>query len=126
MARLRDSKDWSGRVCPARSEPWKIRSFTRHHELLIGATGSLTAENLSSGVIVSLVRNWTLGLRDWIATNGPGWVFKILLLAAILFVFRLLSRVTREVARKAIRSSKLKFTRLLRDMIVSARATSSW
>jgi small conductance mechanosensitive channel len=93
-------------------------------ELLIAAQGHLTTDILDTGVVVSLVRNWMTGIRNWITDHGPGWLFKILLLVAILFVFRMLSKVVREVTRKAISSSKLNFTKLLREMIVSSAGSA--
>jgi small conductance mechanosensitive channel len=92
---------------------------TEHAELLIEATGHLTTDVLDAGVVVSLVRNWIRGTGNWISANGPGMVFKLILLLVILFVFNILGRLAGEITRKAIGASKLNFTQLLSEMVVS-------
>jgi small conductance mechanosensitive channel len=92
----------------------------KHTEVLIAATGSLTTDVLDTGVVVRLFRRWMGDLLNWFSANGPGFVFKALLLLVILLAARLAARIVREVTRKAITASKLNFTKLLREMVIAA------
>jgi small conductance mechanosensitive channel len=46
-------------------------------------------------------------------------IFNVILFLIILFIFRVLSRLTRRVVRKAVSNSRLKFSQLLQKMFVS-------
>ncbi len=89
---------------------------------LIKATGQVTTDILDTRVAFRLFREWLSRLRTWAIENGPGLLFKTLLFILILFVFRLLSRLAREVVRKAVSTSRLKFSQLLQDMFISSAA----
>jgi small conductance mechanosensitive channel len=90
-----------------------------YRKVLIQSTGEITADILDSDVALGLLRHWLSSLEDWLVDRGPGLVFKILVFVLILFVFHLLSRLTRRVVASAVQASKLDFSQLLQKMFVS-------
>jgi small conductance mechanosensitive channel len=92
---------------------------TDHQKLLIETTGDISTGLLDKAVAVGLLQQWTDDLKNWVAENGPHWFFKSLLLLLILFVFRVLARVTRKVVQRSLDASKLDLSQLLRSMIVA-------
>jgi small conductance mechanosensitive channel len=93
---------------------------TRDHQtLLIEATGQVSTHILDRGVAIDLFQQWLSRLRQWAIDSGPGLLFKALLFILIVFVFHLLSRLAREVVRKAVTTSRLRFSLLLQNMFIS-------
>ena len=92
---------------------------TEYQKLLIQVTGQITTDILDTKVAVSLIGQWLGGLRDWAVANGPRVIFNTFLFVLILFIFRVMSRLTRKVVRKAVSNSRLQFSQLLQKMFVS-------
>jgi small conductance mechanosensitive channel len=92
---------------------------TEYQHLLIQATGQITTDILDTKVAVSLIGQWLGGLRDWALDNGPTLIFNVFLFGLILFIFRLLSRLTRKLVTKAVSSSRLQFSQLMQKMFIS-------
>ena len=90
-----------------------------YRQLLFEVTGEITTGLMSRDVLAGLLSTWTGNAVDWVTTNGPGIFFKIVLFVLILVVFRLLSRLSRKVVRKAIQSSSLKVSQLLERTALS-------
>jgi len=86
--------------------------------LLIQATGQITTDILDTKVAVGLFGQWLSGLRDWAIASGPLLIFKVFLFVLILFIFRMLSRLTRKVVAKAVSTSRLNFSQLLQKMFI--------
>jgi small conductance mechanosensitive channel len=84
-----------------------------YRQLLFEVTGEITTGLLSGDVLAGLFSTWTGNAIDWVTTNGPGIFFKTVLFLLILLVFRVLSRFSRKVVRKAIQTSSLKVSQLL-------------
>jgi small conductance mechanosensitive channel len=74
---------------------------------------------MSGDVIAGLLSTWAGNTIDWITTNGPKIFFKTVLFLLILLVFRVLSRISRKVVRKAIQTSSLKVSQLLERTALS-------
>jgi small conductance mechanosensitive channel len=90
-----------------------------YRQLLFEVTGEITTDLLSGEVLGGLLSTWTGNVVDWLTDNGPRIFFKTLLFVLILLVFRLLSRVSRKVVRKAIQTSSLKVSKLLERTALS-------
>jgi small conductance mechanosensitive channel len=58
-------------------------------------------------------------IKDWAVESGPQLFFKVLVFVLILFVFRLLARLTRKVVSRGVSASKLQFSQLLQEMFIS-------
>jgi small conductance mechanosensitive channel len=86
---------------------------------LVTATSDISTGLTDTGVAVTLLSRAWDGFVNWISEKGPAFVIKLLLFLAILFAFYFLTRVLRKGAEKALDSSKLNVSRLLRRMIIS-------
>ncbi len=91
----------------------------RYTQLLIQATGDITGDIFDTEVAFGLLQQWMDDLKRWAIDNGPRMIFKVLLFALILVVFKILARFTRKVVRMSMASSKLRFSQLLQNMFVS-------
>jgi small conductance mechanosensitive channel len=92
---------------------------SEYRQLLFEVTGEITTGLFSRQVITGLTRQWAGNARDWVAQNGPGVAFKIVLFLLILLVFRILSKIARKIVAKAIRSSTLQVSQLLERTALS-------
>ena len=90
-----------------------------YRQLLFEATGEITIGLMSRDVITGVLSTWTRNAGNWITTNGPKIFFKTVLFFLILLVFRVFSRISRKVIRKAIRASSLKVSQLLERTALS-------
>jgi small conductance mechanosensitive channel len=93
-----------------------------YQKLMIESSGQISADILDTDVALGLLQQWLAGLKDWAIESGPQLFFKTLVFLAILSVFRILARLTRRVVGRAVSSSKLQFSQLLREMFVSVSA----
>jgi len=85
--------------------------------VLVQATGSLTTDVLDTQVALGLARRWAGQIKDWALDNGPNLMFRLLVLLAILLVFRILAGVARKVVKKGVARSNLSL--LFQKTIVS-------
>jgi len=92
---------------------------SEYQQLLIEATGEITTDILDTQVALGLFQRWLIRLKDWVVESGPGLIFQAIVFVFILFVFHLLSRLTRKIVRRAVSTSKLGFSQLLQKMFVS-------
>ncbi len=90
-----------------------------YQQLLIERTGRIDGGLLDFEVASRLLRSATDRLRDWAAENAAGVVTRILFFFAILFVFRILSRVAGRLVERSISSSRLQLSQLLQNMFIS-------
>jgi small conductance mechanosensitive channel len=81
--------------------------------LLITVRG-IDASTLDAGALASLAESWLDTTKTWLVDNGPGLIVRILAFLLVLLVFKLLASVGGSLAAKALSSSRLKITDLLR------------
>jgi small conductance mechanosensitive channel len=86
---------------------------------LVSATSDITTGLTDTGVAVTLLSRAKDRFVNWISENGPGFLVKLLLFTAVLVFFYFVTRVLRKALGKALESSKLNISQLLRRMIVS-------
>lgn len=89
-----------------------------YQQLLLRATGQVTADLLDQRVARTLIEQWLGSARAWVRENGPTWVFKVVVFLLILAAFWVLARIMRSVVRRAAASSRLNLSKLLQDMFV--------
>jgi small conductance mechanosensitive channel len=92
---------------------------SKYQQVLIEATGELTADVLDSDVALGLLDSWTRRVRDQIYDNGPQLLFKALIFLLILGLFRLIASATRRVVRRTVSASRLNVSQLLQETAVS-------
>jgi len=92
---------------------------TRYQQMLIESTGEITADVFQQGVASRLLSRWISGVTESIAENGPTFVFQAILFAIVLAIFWSLSGLVRKLIEKAVSAPHLRFSNLLKRMIVS-------
>jgi len=84
---------------------------------VIVSTGKLTTAIFQRGVIAGLFGYWRHQLAEFVATRGAHWLFQGLIVALVLTGFSLLSRLTRNLVRRAV--ARADFSQLLKDTATS-------
>ena len=92
---------------------------SQYRQQVLKVTGELTADVLDVGVIAGLISDWSAFMAELAVTKGPHLLFQLVIIAAILFLFSRLSRVVQRLVDKGLKSSKVRLSALLRDMIVA-------
>ena len=87
---------------------------------VVTTTGELTSDVLDVGVIAGLAKEWSGLMLELARTEGPQLLFRLFIIALILFVFSHLSRIVQALTKKALTSARFHVTELLREMIVAA------
>jgi len=91
-----------------------------YRKFLIETTGELTTDLLDKEVALNLFQQWGARGQKWLADNGPGLLFKALIILTVFLAFFVASRVVRRVVEKAVASPRVKASQLLANMLVSA------
>ena len=87
---------------------------------LIQHSGSAISVSLFSSSALSIVlKDAWAGLKDSIKAKAPDMALRLLVFLAVIFLFRIFSRVTRRVVRAATDRSSLDLSDLLKNMLVS-------
>jgi small conductance mechanosensitive channel len=92
---------------------------TQYKQQLFEATGTLTDELLNVDLILSIISTWGEGAGEWLMSNAPELIFKVLLFIAIILAFRWLKNITRKMVKRAVSSPNLKLSRLIQDFFTS-------
>jgi len=90
-----------------------------YRQQLLTATGEITTDVLDVGIVASLAAEWSAVAAGLVASEGPKLVFRGLLVALILFVFWQFAKLVQKLAEKALGSSRVRMSNLLRRMIIS-------
>lgn len=93
---------------------------TQYKQLLIAATGEISQDIFEAEVAIGLMHEWLGAGKQWLITDGPRWMFRIIVFLLILLAFKLLANLARRVVRRAVSTSKLHFSHLLQDFLVSS------
>jgi len=99
-------------------------STVDYRSQLMTATRDISVGLLNRGVAVGLLNRVAKRFVTWLAEDGPGLLFKLLLIFAILFVSRALARLVRRGVGKAIDASGLNISTLLRRMILTSTSNA--
>jgi small conductance mechanosensitive channel len=86
---------------------------------LLTATGELTTDVLDVGLVAGLIRDWSKAALEYTKTQGPRLLFQLLLVALIILGFAYLSVLVKKGLTRAMQSSKVTLSELLKAMIVS-------
>jgi len=90
---------------------------TEIRALLITIHG-IDASTLDAGALATLVEEWLNQGKDWLLDNGPGLIVRIVAFLLVLLAFKFLASIAARLATKALSSSKLKITDLLRKFFI--------
>jgi len=92
---------------------------SNYRQLIVSSSGEVTVDAIDRQVVGELVGSWSSDLRDNAAENGPRYLFEALLVILILSFFWGLSRFVRRIVARAVEAPHLRFSELLKRMIVS-------
>jgi small conductance mechanosensitive channel len=93
-----------------------------YRQQLLTATGAISPEDIDISVIGALASEWSDALVAAVFDEGPAFLFRALLVAAILFVFYKASRVTRRLVDSGLTRSNAALSVLLKRMITATVA----
>ncbi len=82
---------------------------------LLSVSGDITQDVLNIDVASGLFQQWLDSAKAQLIEHGPSLTFKIFIFLLILFAASLLARIVESIVRRAVSTSKLKFSKLLQD-----------
>jgi len=92
---------------------------SHYSQQVVTTTGELTSDVLDVGVMGAILSEWSKFVADLAKTEGPRLLFRLIVVAFILFVFSRLGRGVQSLTKRALSSSKVRLSALLTDMIVA-------
>ena len=93
---------------------------TFYQQTLLNLGGQITTDILDVGILTDIVNRFVSRVTESIVEYGGEWFFKLLLLIAIYYIFKTLSKIARNVLEKSLNSSKVRLSSLMRGMIISS------
>ena len=90
-----------------------------YSQQLVTTTGELTSDVLDVGVLSGILSDWSASVADLVKSKGPQLLFQLLIIIVILFIFSRLSRLAQALTKRGLRSSKVRLSKLLGDMIIA-------
>jgi small conductance mechanosensitive channel len=91
----------------------------QYRQQLLTATGELTTDVLDVGLIAGLVGDWSRAGMDYTKSEGPRLIFRLLIIVVLLVAFLYLSKLAKKGMERAMQSSKVNVSILLKDMIIA-------
>jgi len=92
---------------------------TAYRSVLLEQGQEFSVRDLERDLLLEMFGDGWASLRSWLAENGPDLVFKLAVVLLILFVFRVLSRLTRRAVIAACDRSGEQMSTLLKDVLAS-------
>ncbi len=92
---------------------------TQYKAVLVKGSNVISVELLSVSVVRSVLRDWGLAMAETAKANAPDIIFKLLLFASIIMIFRFLSRMTKNVVKRSCEKSTLDLSNLLKEILIS-------
>jgi len=86
---------------------------------LLAATGQITSDILEVDVFTDLFVGWGKTLWNQVIESGPGLMFKLVVLVVIIYIFYKLAGLAQKLTERALESSHIEPSRLLRRMVIS-------
>jgi len=91
----------------------------QYRQQVLTVTGEITTDVLDVGIVGSLVSGWSKAIFDVVAEEGLKFLFRLLLVVAIVLVSFQLAKLVQRLANRALDSARIQISHLLRRMIVS-------
>jgi len=91
----------------------------QYRQQLLTATGEITTDVLDVGVVANLARGWIKNVGNLLVDQGPKLLLKLFLIILIVYIAIRLSRLVEMGVNRAIDSSQVQISHLLRRMVVS-------
>ena len=87
--------------------------------ILLQQAGSISLSFFSSNALYTVFSEAWATVKSVFTSKGPTFLLRFLVFVAVLFVFRLLSRLTQRLVRAASDRSRLAMSNLLKNMLVT-------
>jgi small conductance mechanosensitive channel len=95
----------------------ETRLFRRQ---VLTVTGEITTDILDVGIVTSLVTEWSKTAFQFMAQEGPRWIFRVLLVLLILLIFFQFAKLLQKGAERALVSAGPRVSSLLKRMVISS------
>jgi small conductance mechanosensitive channel len=95
---------------------------TASRAILIKAAREVDPGSLDARATAGLLQQWLSEGRSWVRANGSNMIVRLLVVLLILLAFLFLSKVAAKVVRAGVRSSRVRFSRLLQEFFVLVAA----
>ena len=92
---------------------------SEYQAVMLQQSGSLSISFFSPQALVSVSKDGWVALKSAIKGSAPDFLIRVLLFIAIIFVFRILARITKRLVRAATDRSSLDMSALLKNILVS-------
>ncbi|MEO0651258.1 MAG: mechanosensitive ion channel family protein [Planctomycetota bacterium] len=91
-------------------------AYKQLSDLRLEVSGEIDAKDI--GALARLAERYATDAKDWAIANGPGWVFKLILVVIIWIAFKIIAGIAARVVKKGLSTPKIKASNLLKDFIV--------
>jgi small conductance mechanosensitive channel len=95
---------------------------TASRAILLKAAREVDPGSLDARATAGLLQQWLSEGRSWVRANGSNMIVRLLVVLLILLAFLFLSKVAAKVVRAGVRSSRVRFSRLLQEFFVLVAA----
>ena len=92
----------------------------QYRKQVLTVTGEITTDVLDVGIVANLAAEWGKSIGGLVATEGPKLLFRLLLMALIIFGFVQLAKVVQRLVRSGLNSARIRVSYLLKEMILSS------
>jgi small conductance mechanosensitive channel len=86
---------------------------------MLQQSSNISVSFFSGKAIISVLKDSYASIKSAMKENAPDIFFRLLIFIAVLFVFRVLSRITKRLVRAASERSTLDLSELLKNILVS-------
>jgi len=90
-----------------------------YREQILTATGALTTDVFDFAVVRSLLSRWGQSVLDFVIDEAPTFLFRVLIFVLIIYVFRKLASLVKKLVNRALTTSQVHLSLLLKRMITS-------
>jgi small conductance mechanosensitive channel len=91
---------------------------TEYSQILMTATGEITRDIFDKKVAAGLIKKWLENSKEWLFQHSPGFLWKVIIFLIIILAFKLLGSLVGRVVRKALASSRVSMSQLLRKFFI--------
>jgi small conductance mechanosensitive channel len=92
----------------------------QYRQQVLTVTGEITTDVLDVGIVGSLLSDWSNKAIELFRRDGLTFLFRLLLIVAIVFIFTKLARLVQSMVERGLNSSKVHISSLLQRMVVSS------
>ena len=92
----------------------------QYRKQVLTVTGEITTDVLDVSIVANLLADWGSAIGSVVAKEGPKVLFRLLLMALIVFGFVQLAKVVQRLVRSGLNSARVRISYLLKEMILSS------